>query len=89
LICHIFITSYRSSQQLDKDDLPKRTSQKELFAKGSIIAVIISVPSLVGFFISWAILGNLIHAAVVGLVVHFVAMGFALKIAKKILGKKY
>lgn len=89
MICHIFITSYRSSQQLDKDDLPKRTSQKELFAKGSIIAVIISVPSLVGFFASWAVLGNLIEAAVVGLVVHFIVMGFAIKIAKKILGKKY
>lgn len=74
---------------MGKDDLSKRTSRQELFAKGSIIALIISVPSLAGFFLSWTILGNLIHAAVIGLVVHFVAMGFALKIAKKILGKKY
>jgi hypothetical protein len=74
---------------LDKGDLPKRTSRKELFAKGSIIALIISIPSLVGFFASWAILGNLIEAAIVGLVVHFIAMGFALKIAKKIMGKKF
>jgi len=74
---------------LDKDDLPKRTSKKELFAKGSIIALIISIPSLAGFFVSWTLLGNLIEAAVVGLVVHFIAMGFAIKIAKKILGKKY
>ena len=68
---------------MDNYNLPKRTSKKELFAKGSIIAVIISVPSLVGFFASWTILGNLIEAAVVGLVIHFIAMGFALKIAKK------
>lgn len=74
---------------MDKDDLPKRTSKKELFAKGSIIALIISIPSLAGFFVSWAVLGNLIVAAVVGLVVHFIAMGFAIRNAKKILGKKY
>lgn len=69
--------------------MPTRTSRTQLFAKGSIFAVIISVPSLVGFFASWAILGNLIEAAIIGLVVHFIAMGFALKIAKKIIGKKF
>ena len=74
---------------MDKDDLLKRASKKELFAKGSIIALIISIPSLAGFFLSWTILGNLIEAAVVGLVIHFVVMGFAIKIAKKILGTKY
>jgi len=89
LQCHIFIILYRSSQQLDKDDLLKRTSRKELFAKGSIIALIISIPSLAGFFVSWTVLDNLIEAAIIGLVVHFIAMGFALKITKKILGKKY
>lgn len=77
-----------SSQQLDKVDLPKNISKKELFAKGSIIALIISIPSLASFFLSWAILGNLLEAAIVGLVVHFIVMGFAIKIAKKILGKK-
>lgn len=74
---------------MDKDHIPTRTSRTQLFAKGSILAVIISVPSLVGFFVSWAILGNLIEAAIIGLVVHFIAMGFALKIAKKILAKKF
>lgn len=60
-----------------------------MFAKGTVIALIISIPSLVGFFAAWSILNNLIEAAVAGLVVHFIAMGFALKIAKKILGKKF
>ncbi|MBI5377400.1 MAG: hypothetical protein HZA82_02095 [Thaumarchaeota archaeon] len=73
---------------MDKDHVPTRTSRTQLFAKGSILAVIISVPSLVVFFVSWAILGNLIEATIIGLVVHFIAMGFALKIAKKIIGKK-
>ena len=74
---------------MDKDDLLKKTSKKELFTKGSMIALIISIPSLAGFFLSWTILGNLIEAAVVGLVIHFIVMGFAIKIAKKILGTKY
>ncbi|MEK6877543.1 MAG: hypothetical protein AABZ49_02855 [Thermoproteota archaeon] len=74
---------------MDKDHVPTRTTRTQLFAKGSILAVIISVPSLVGFFVSWAILDNLIEAAIIGLVVHFIAMGFALKIAKKILAKKF
>ena len=69
--------------------MPTRTTRTQLFAKGSILAVIISVPSFVGFFVSWAILDNLIEAAIIGLVVHFIAMGFALKIAKKILAKKF
>lgn len=73
---------------MDKDHIPAKTSRKELFARGSLLAVIISIPSLGGFFISWSVLGNLIEAAIVGLVVHFIAMGFALKIAKKIINKK-
>jgi hypothetical protein len=78
-----------SNQQLDTNDLPTKPSKTELFLKGSIIALIISIPSLAGFFLTWTILGNLIEAAVVGLAVHFIAMGFAIKIAKKFLGKKY
>ena len=75
--------------KLDKDNVSKKNTRSELFAKGSIMAVIISIPSLAGFFIAWKILDNLIEAAVVGLVVHFIAMGFALKIAKIILRTKY
>ena len=75
--------------KLDKDSVSKKNRRSELFAKGSIMAVIISIPSLAGFFIAWKILDNLIEAAVVGLVVHFIAMGFALKIAKIILRTKY
>jgi ABC-type uncharacterized transport system permease subunit len=74
---------------LSDTNTPKKSSKKELFAKGTIIAIIISVPSLVGFFIAWVILNNVIEAAIAGLVIHFIAMGFTLKIAKKILGKKF
>ena len=60
----------------------------EIFLKGTIMATILTVPSIITFLITWAILDNLINAAIVGGVVHFIAMGFSLKISKKILVKK-
>jgi len=56
--------------------------------KGTIIAIIITVPSVIAFVISWMILEDLVSAAILGAVVHFIAMGFSLKISKKILIKK-
>jgi hypothetical protein len=61
---------------------------KEILLKGTIIAVIISVPSLVSFMAAWVILDNLLIAALIGVVIHFIAMGFALKISKKLLVKR-
>ena len=52
------------------------------------MATILTVPSLIAFLITWTILDNLINAAIVGGIVHFIAMGFSLKISKKILVKK-
>ena len=52
------------------------------------MAVILTVPSLIAFLITWTVLDNLINAAIVGGIVHFIAMGFSLKISKKILVKK-
>jgi len=60
----------------------------EIMLKGTIMATILTVPSIITFLITWIILDNLINAAIVGGVVHFVAMGFSLKISKKILVKK-
>ena len=60
----------------------------EIMLKGTIMATILTVPSIIAFLITWAILDNLINAAIVGGVVHFIAMGFSLKISKKILVKK-
>ncbi len=62
-------------------------SLKEIILKGSIIAVIITIPSIIAFFLSWKILDDLIQAAIVGAIVHFLAMGFSLKISKKLLVK--
>ena len=60
----------------------------EIMLKGTIMATILTVPSITAFLITWVILDNLINAAIVGGVVHFIAMGFSLKISKKILVKK-
>lgn len=57
---------------------------KGIFLKSSIIGVIITVPSLAAFFLSWIILGDKINALIIGAVVHFIGMGFALKISKKL-----
>ena len=60
----------------------------EIMLKGTIMATILTVPSIIAFLITWIILDNLVNAAIVGGVVHFIAMGFSLKISKKILVKK-
>ena len=60
----------------------------EIVLKGTIMATIVTVPSIIAFLISWIILDNLITAAIVGGIIHFIAMGFSLKISKKILVRK-
>lgn len=60
----------------------------EIMLKGTIIAIIITVPSVTTFIISWVVLNDLTPAVILGAIVHFIAMGFSLKISKKILIKK-
>jgi hypothetical protein len=70
------------------DNKQSKLSIREVALRGTVIAVIITVPSVLTFLISWAVLDNLIYAAILGAVIHFIAMGFSLKISKKILVKK-
>ena len=56
--------------------------------RGTIIALIITVPSLIVFVLIWIIFDDLILGAIISAVVHFIAMGFSLKISKKFLVKK-
>lgn len=74
------------SDDTDKKN-PKLTKQ-DVLLKGTIIAIIITVPSLVTFIIIWIVLDDLITAMIIGAIVHFTAMGFSLKISKKLLVKK-
>ena len=67
------------------DEKTGKLTIKEIFLKGSIIAMIVTVPSITAFAVSWNILDDLFQAIIIGAVVHFIAMGFSLKISKKIL----
>ena len=67
---------------------PNSLTTRDLIIRGTVMASIITVPSLIAFFVSWTVLDDLIQAAIVGAVVHFIAMGFSLKISKKFLTKK-
>ncbi len=73
---------------MSSDNKTGKLTMKDIILKGSIIAVIVTVPSITTFAVSWLILDNLIQAAIIGGVIHFIAMGFSLKISKKLLVKK-
>jgi len=64
-----------------------KLTTKEIVLKGTVIAIIVIIPSLSAFFLFWMILNDLLQAAIVGGIVHFIAMGFSLKISKKFLTK--
>jgi len=72
---------------LTDDNKISKLSIIEIFLKGSIVALIVAMPSIFAFLLSWAILDDLIKAIIIGAVVHFVAMGFSLRISKKLLVK--
>ena len=54
----------------------------DLITKGSLIAILISVPTLIAFFGVWTMTGDLISGAVAGLVTNFIALGVSFKIVK-------
>ena len=73
---------------LSDDDKSITFTKKEIILRGTIIAMIITIPSLVAFVLTWILFDDLIIGAILGVVIHFIAMGFSLKISKKILVKK-
>ena len=85
-IYSVFITIFEILNV--SDNKQPKLSIREIALRGTIIATIITVPSIITFLLIWIVLDNLIYAAILGAVVHFIAMGFSLKISKKILVKK-
>ena len=67
---------------------PKKLTMANLVAKGSLIAIIISVPTLIVFFVIWTIFDDLIFGAVGGLITNFIALGISFKIVSKKFIKK-
>ena len=70
------------------NDKTSKLTMKDIILKGSIIAAIVTIPSIVTFVIAWLILDNLIQAVIIGAVIHFIAMGFSFKISKKLSMKR-
>ena len=66
----------------------KKLTMTDIAAKGSLIAIIISVPTLVVFFVIWTISDDLIYGAVGGLITNFIALGISFKIVSKKFTKK-
>ena len=74
---------------MDNKNNPTKFSSKSVFTKSTVIAVIITVPSLIALFVVWSISGDLITAAILATIIHFASMGFSLKISKKIFSKNH
>ena len=55
----------------------------DLITKGSLVAAIITIPTLVIFFGIWTITNDLLYGAIGGLVANFIALGAAFKIVTK------
>lgn len=68
---------------VDKDK-PLARPSKGMFLKGTIIAAIITIPSLIAFFIAWYVTNDVITSAIIGTIVHFIGLGFSFKISKRL-----
>lgn len=68
--------------EMDKNSTNNYTGN--IFVKGAIIAIIITVPSLLTFFVSWYFLDDLISAAIIGTAVHFIGLMSSFRFAKRI-----
>ena len=58
-------------------------TKKAVLTRGTIVAVMVTMPSLAAFFAAWDITGDAIYAAIAGAVVHFAAMGFSFAVMKR------
>jgi hypothetical protein len=73
---------------LPDDDKSTKLSMREIALRGTIIATIITIPSIIAFVLTWILLDDLIYAFILGAMVYFFAMIVSLKISKKFLVKK-
>jgi len=73
---------------LPDDEISTKLTILEIVLRGSIIAIIITIPSIIAFVLTWIFLDDLIYAVILGAMVYFIAMIVSLKISKKFLVKK-
>ena len=70
---------------LSDDNVKHKLSIKEIVLKGTIIAIIVSVPSLIAFVIVWKFFDNFETGLMLGVVIHLFTMVISFKISKKLL----
>ncbi|MCH7561947.1 MAG: hypothetical protein IIC67_11415 [Thaumarchaeota archaeon] len=73
---------------MSDDEKFTKLTIREIVLRGTIIAIIITIPSIIAFVLTWIILDDLIYAFILGAMVYFFAMIISLKISKKFLVKK-
>jgi hypothetical protein len=83
-----FLLSNSMTDLLSDEKKADKLTIKEIILKGTIIAIVLIVPSLSAFFLSWQVLDDIIQAAIIGGIIHFIAMGFSLKISNKFFVKE-
>jgi len=66
----------------------KKVTTMDLITKGSLIALIITIPTLIVFFGVWTITDDLIYGAISGMVTNFITLGISFKIVNKKFTKK-
>jgi len=66
----------------------KKVTSKDLITKGSLVAIIIAVPTLIVFFAIWALTSDLIFGGIAGLITNFITLGISFKIVTKKFVKK-
>jgi hypothetical protein len=59
-------------------------SKKKIYAAGTILALIMSVPAIVAFVVTRYITDSFFTSLAVSVIILFIGWGFSLKIAKKL-----
>ena len=75
--------SYLLMSDAPKGSGRKKISKKNLYAAGTVIAIIISVPGIIAFVVAWKVSGEMLTGLIISAVVYFISMGFSIKISKK------
>ena len=73
--------AFFKNRTLNDEEKSKKLTKREILQKGTIICIILIVPSLVTFLIVWQVFDDLTYAMILGAMIHFIAMIFSKKYA--------
>ena len=68
---------------IPKDSGSNKVSTKNVFAAGTFLAMIMSVPGIIALVVAWKVGGNMLTALIISIIVYCISMGFSFKISKK------